>query len=490
MYRGSNSINNSRKCNTLWVGDLEPEVDEKYLRNVFGQEQNVKSIHIYKDKITNGKVNYAFLEFETPDIAEKVLHLYNGKEKPRFGKPFKINWGNQKSKRDRPTNLYGGNPPYGGNNRFQGMPGGFNGRMNPMMGMMGMRGMYPNNSMNPGMFPPPMMGMKNAPPPNRPGQDPNMFSIYIGELDTFCEQHNLVEFFKSKYKSVVGAKVIKDHITKKNKGFGFVHFEDGNEAEMAIKEMNGKVFMGKRIKTGRSFAKYQNMGMQPQRNSMYNMMGRGVPPMNMGRGMPHMNMGMGRPMMPYMRQPYMMGGQNMDPNQQNNVMHPKQRNSFNEQQNHGGERTANPVNSREIEHYRRNTKKVSPNKQPSYMISSKDKPSQRKERSNLKKVKRSEKISEVKTEQKFELKLIKEDDLDNETNKKIKPEEKEEKEVKEVKETKEKSSKKEEKDKSESESVSVSKKGKKENGSGKSNISKGLLNKRADMDKDPIDKNI
>ena len=273
MSRGANSINNSRKCNTLWVGDLEPEIDEKYLRNVFGQNQNVKSIHIYKDKITNGKVNYAFLEFETPDIAEQVLHLFNGKDKPRYGKPFKINWGNQKSRRERPQNMFGMNQYQG---RFQGMQPGF-GRMVPMVGV---RGVYPplNMSMMPPVSPPFKSGRRLDPP--------NMFSIYVGDLDQFCEHQHLADFFKPKYQSVIGAKVIKDFATKKNKGFGFVHFEDPNESEKAIREMNGAMFMGRRIKTGRSFSKNN---MNQNRGPMVGMVGRRMPyvPMQVGMGRPY-----------------------------------------------------------------------------------------------------------------------------------------------------------------------------------------------------------
>ena len=49
-------IDMNRKCNTLWIGDLELEVDEKYLFDVFDKDYKVLSIHVYKDRLTNGKV--------------------------------------------------------------------------------------------------------------------------------------------------------------------------------------------------------------------------------------------------------------------------------------------------------------------------------------------------------------------------------------------------------------------------------------------------
>jgi hypothetical protein len=243
--------------------------------------------------------------------------------------------------------------------------------------------------------------------------------------------------------------------------------------------MNGKMFMGRRIKTGRSFAKHQNMGMQPPRNPMYNMMGRGGPPMNMGRGM-HVNMGMGRPMMPYPRQPYMMSGQNMNPNHRNNMMHQKQRGSFHDQ-SHLNDRQEGNVNPNEMAHYRKMIKKVSPDKKTSYMISSKDKQSPtKKDTSDLKRVKKEETKYDPGVQEKFELKLIKEDEPEKKENKK----EKEKINLDDQKEkiTKEKKDKKE----TESKEESISKKGKKETGS-ETNISKGLLNKREEMNKDEKD---
>ena len=57
----NNGIDPNRKCNTLWIGDLEKNVDESYLQNIFGVEYKITSIHVYKDKLTNGKVNKIFV---------------------------------------------------------------------------------------------------------------------------------------------------------------------------------------------------------------------------------------------------------------------------------------------------------------------------------------------------------------------------------------------------------------------------------------------
>lgn len=402
MEKEPSYMHNTRKCNTLWVGDLEPEVDEKYLSSVFGQSYNIKSIHIYKDKITNGKVNYAFLEFDTPDIAEKVLNYFNGKEKPRYGKPFKINWGNQKSRQNRP--MFGNRPMYNHGQQFQPMPRGFNPRMPPgmMHGMMGMRGMYPNMPMNPGMFPPMMPPHPKNNFVKKPNKNPSVLSIYVGDLDTFCEQENLVEFFKSKYKSVVGGKIIKDFTTKKNKGYGFVHFDDPVEAEAAIKEMNGKMFMGRRIRTGKSFSKSQMMRTQNHRNHMFNMMNRGMHPMQMP-------MNMRGPMMPYPRHP-MMGRPGVDQNHQKNAPYMKGRGQmYNHSKAQGGH--PHKSNSRAVDHYRKVSRKSSYEKKPNYMISSnQERSNERKSgyesRRQQKLKEKTEKIREKKRDYQMDLKIV------------------------------------------------------------------------------------
>lgn len=75
-------------------------------------------------------------------------------------------------------------------------------------------------------------------------------SIYICDLCHSVTSEKLVSFFKSKYKSVIGAKIIIDPSTKLSKGYGFVTFSDEKEKDKAIREMNGKILNDKAIKTG------------------------------------------------------------------------------------------------------------------------------------------------------------------------------------------------------------------------------------------------
>ena len=78
----------------------------------------------------------------------------------------------------------------------------------------------------------------------------NDHSIYVCDLSHSVTSERLLSFFKSKYKSVTGAKIIIDPSTKLSKGYGFVSFNDEMERDKAIKEMDGKILNDKPIKTG------------------------------------------------------------------------------------------------------------------------------------------------------------------------------------------------------------------------------------------------
>ncbi|KAG8533712.1 uncharacterized protein KY384_001453 [Bacidia gigantensis] len=75
---------------TLWMGELEPWMDENFIRTVWynmGESVNVKMI---RDKFS-GNAGYCFVDFATPAAAAKGLTL-NGSVIPNSQRPFKLNW--------------------------------------------------------------------------------------------------------------------------------------------------------------------------------------------------------------------------------------------------------------------------------------------------------------------------------------------------------------------------------------------------------------
>jgi cold-inducible RNA-binding protein len=70
--------------------------------------------------------------------------------------------------------------------------------------------------------------------------------LYVGGLAYAVNDDQLKEFFSS-CGSVVSAQVIVDRDSNQSKGFGFVEMSSDDEAEKAIKELNGKELEGRSI---------------------------------------------------------------------------------------------------------------------------------------------------------------------------------------------------------------------------------------------------
>lgn len=73
------------------MGELEPWMDENFIKGVFltatGEPVNVKVI---RDK-TSGNAGYCFVEFTSSEAASKALTL-NGSPVPNSNRAFKLNW--------------------------------------------------------------------------------------------------------------------------------------------------------------------------------------------------------------------------------------------------------------------------------------------------------------------------------------------------------------------------------------------------------------
>ena len=75
-------------------------------------------------------------------------------------------------------------------------------------------------------------------------QDPNLFIFHLPNLWT---EEDLIQHF-SPFGRIISAKIIKDPITGKTKGFGFVSYTNELSAYGAIKTMNGFRVQGKKLK--------------------------------------------------------------------------------------------------------------------------------------------------------------------------------------------------------------------------------------------------
>ena len=70
--------------------------------------------------------------------------------------------------------------------------------------------------------------------------------LFVGNLPYSTNDQSLNDMF-SGYGAVSSANIITDKFSGRSRGFGFVEMESDDDAEKAIKEMNGKDIDGRQI---------------------------------------------------------------------------------------------------------------------------------------------------------------------------------------------------------------------------------------------------
>lgn len=71
-------------------------------------------------------------------------------------------------------------------------------------------------------------------------------NIYVSNLSYNLEEPELKSIF-SEYGVVNSVKIVKDKMTGRGKGFGFIEMDDDNEGLAAIEKLNGKEVEGRRL---------------------------------------------------------------------------------------------------------------------------------------------------------------------------------------------------------------------------------------------------
>ena len=215
-------------------------------------------------------------------MAEDALKKYNGKPKMGFERPFKINWGSNKKNTatalaqirmgidpspPRPEKNLSNFLTPNSFNFMRGRPEQMNDHQRAQAATLKALGLSANADYQPSSILMPTIPGNDPQQPKKPKvkinprtyNPDNPTSIYVGDLDHNCDGMFLAEIFKSKFSTVVGAKTIKDPITRNSKGYGFVMFASPEEAEQAITEMRGFQILTRKIKTGPSMIKNPNL---------------------------------------------------------------------------------------------------------------------------------------------------------------------------------------------------------------------------------------
>jgi len=165
----------SQVGSTLWIGNMEPWMDESYLAHTFSIAGNIANVKVCRDTKSGSTRCFAFLQMTSREDALNLLERLNGDQFIGMdGNRFRVSWATASIGEQR-----GGSAEQWAS------------------------------------------------------------SLYVGNLDPAVNDISLFKVFSRRFESVAGAKVIFDITTGASKGYGFVRFMDAEEAEVALAQLQG-----------------------------------------------------------------------------------------------------------------------------------------------------------------------------------------------------------------------------------------------------------
>jgi transformer-2 protein len=88
-------------------------------------------------------------------------------------------------------------------------------------------------------------GISNPPPDHPEANEGN--NVYIANLSPETKESELKDLF-GKHGSIKDVRIVRDPFTKESRGFGFVTFENSDNATEAVKEINDTEVNGRKIR--------------------------------------------------------------------------------------------------------------------------------------------------------------------------------------------------------------------------------------------------
>ncbi|CAG7909451.1 unnamed protein product [Brassica rapa] len=265
-----NTSNSEKK--TIWIGDLHHWMDENYLKCSFASVGAMVSIKVIRNKHTGLSEGYGFVEFLSHDMADKVMKKFNGTYMPNTDMPFRLNWATGEENDHELSIFVGGLAPDVSDSllyntfseiypsvkaatvvidAYTGISKGFgfvrfgdvNERTKAMTEMHGVK--CSNRAMLIGPATPREtrsfrqqgMYMKND-AISYPARDA---TIFVGGLDSSVTSEDLKQPF-SAYGEIVSVNI------PLGKECGFVQFVNRQNAEEALKKLNGTVIRNRRVR--------------------------------------------------------------------------------------------------------------------------------------------------------------------------------------------------------------------------------------------------
>ena len=78
---------------TLWMGEVDqPYMDEDFIAGLFAGIGSPFTVMVIRDKNSGLPAGYCFITFSSHEVAERILHAYNGLQIANTNKRFHLNW--------------------------------------------------------------------------------------------------------------------------------------------------------------------------------------------------------------------------------------------------------------------------------------------------------------------------------------------------------------------------------------------------------------
>ncbi|XP_003741033.1 ELAV-like protein 1 [Galendromus occidentalis] len=259
------SNSNHSKNTNVYIRGVPKNFDPDELENLFGTFGRLVQFRVLRDLSTNVNKGVAFALYDDKENADRAIQDMDGKTLNGGTEPLQVKIADDqmKLKKHRQMTSYEqqiraggpmhGRPPYVNNfrpnHRFNPMnkngPGGF---------QIGQPGGYGHGSQNVGGG---GAGIGGGGGYDQAPVGPPILFVYNIGMET--DDPSLVQLF-SQYGTVEKAAVVRDKMTTKSKGYGFVTMPNYNEALWAIDQLNGFQYAGKPLQVSFKTAGKASMG--------------------------------------------------------------------------------------------------------------------------------------------------------------------------------------------------------------------------------------
>eukprot|EP01114_Cavostelium_apophysatum_P004040 TRINITY_DN1417_c0_g1_i1.p1 TRINITY_DN1417_c0_g1~~TRINITY_DN1417_c0_g1_i1.p1 ORF type:complete len:601 (-),score=181.12 TRINITY_DN1417_c0_g1_i1:78-1880(-) len=254
---------------SLYVGDLNSDITETQLFDIFKQAGPVASIRVCRDAVTRRSLGYAYVNYHSAEDAERALDLLNYKDIK--GRPCRIMWSQRDPllRRNHIGNIFIKNLHKSVDNKAlydtfasfgnilsckvstdeHGNSKGYGFIHYDTQEAADKAVAVVNGKLLSGKkcFVGPFVPRKQR---SQDEMNSKWTNIYVKYLDKSVDDQKLREMFE-KYGAITSAVVMTDD-KGESKGFAFINFENNDEAQKAIDDLNGKELDGKTLFVGRA----------------------------------------------------------------------------------------------------------------------------------------------------------------------------------------------------------------------------------------------